>query len=137
MAQKQERDAELHISAGEAGRQEAALEGFHSIMRHWAADNETARRIMGTPPERTFYHWKKGTGAVRLPEDTLRRIGYVAGIWKALQIVYSRPDQADDWVNRPNTFFGGQTPLQRMAAGDVTDLAAVRAYIDAARGPWS
>ena len=100
-------------------------------------DNETARRIMGSPAERTFYQWKKGRGALRLPGDTLRRIGYVAGIWKALQIVYSNPDQADSWVNRPNTFFGGQTPLQRMAAGDVTDLAAVRAYIDAARGPWS
>jgi hypothetical protein len=24
-----------------------------------------------------------------------------------------------------------------MAAGDVTDLAAVRAYLDAARAPWS
>jgi uncharacterized protein (DUF2384 family) len=105
-------------------------------MRHWEADNETARRIIGTPPERTFFQWKKGRG-LRLPEDALRRIGYVAGIWKALQIVYSRPDQADTWINRPNTFFGGHTPLQRMAAGDVTDLAAVRAYIDAARGPWS
>jgi uncharacterized protein (DUF2384 family) len=137
MAQKQRNDAELHTASGKAGRQELALEGFFSIMRHWGADNETARRIVGTPAERTFYLWKKGTGALRLPEDTLRRIGYVAGIWKALQIVYSRPDQADDWVNRPNIFFGGQTPLQRMAAGDVTDLAAVRAYIDAARGPWS
>jgi hypothetical protein len=72
-----------------------------------------------------------------VPEDTLRRIGYVAGIWKALQIVYSDAELADGWVKRPNTFFGGQTPLQRMAAGDVTDLAAVRAYIDAARAPWS
>ena len=44
---------------------------------------------------------------------------------------------ADGWVKRPNAFFGGQTPLERMAAGDVTDLAAVRAYIDAARAPWS
>jgi len=33
--------------------------------------------------------------------------------------------------------WGGQTPLQRMAAGDVTDLAAVRAYADAARAPSS
>jgi hypothetical protein len=105
-------------------------------MRHWEADNETARKIIGTPAERTFFQWKKG-GGLRIPEDALRRIGYVAGIWKALQIIYSRPDQADTWVNRPNEFFGGQTPLQRMAAGDVTDLAAVRAYIDAARGPWS
>jgi uncharacterized protein (DUF2384 family) len=130
--------AVLHTTANQvpASRQALALGGFFSIMRHWRADNETARRVLGTPPERTFYAWKKDKG-IRLSEDTLRRIGYVAGIWKALQIVYSNPDQADGWVNRPNSFFGGQTPLQRMAAGDVTDLAAVRAYIDAARGPWS
>ena len=117
-------------------RQTAALEGFFSIMTHWNADNATARRILGGPPERTFYEWKKGK-AGRLPEDTLRRIGYVAGVWKALQIVYSDPGQADGWVNKPNVFFGGQTPLERMAAGDVTDLAAVRAYADAARAPWA
>ena len=73
----------------------------------------------------------------RLPEDTLRRIGYVAGIYKALQILYSDPAQADHWVHKPNRHFGGQTPLARMAAGDVTDLAEVRAYLDAARAPWS
>lgn len=70
-----------------------------------------------------------------MPEDTLRRIGYVAGIWKALEIVYSDPDLADGWVKRPN--FGGTTPLELLAAGDVSDLAAVRAYLDAARAPWS
>jgi len=117
------------------GRQALALQGFFSIMQNWQAANTIQRKILGSPPERTFYEWKKGNG--RLSEDTLRRIGYVAGIWKALQIVYSRQDQADGWVNRPNRFFGGHTPLQRMAAGDVTDLAAVRAYIDAARAPWS
>ena len=81
--------------------------------------------------------WKSGRPVGRLPEDTLRRIGYIAGIWKALQIVYADPALADGWVSRPNASFGGQTPLQRMAAGDVTDLAAVRAYVDAARSPWS
>jgi uncharacterized protein (DUF2384 family) len=116
--------------------QALAMEGFFSIMRHWGADNTTARRILGAPAERTFYAWKQGKVA-RLADDTLRRIGYVAGIWKALQIVYSAPEQADGWVNRPNALFGGQTPLQRMSAGDVTDLAAVRAYVDAARAPWS
>ena len=72
-----------------------------------------------------------------MPDDTLRRIGYVAGIWKALQIVYSDAALADGWVLRPNRSFAGQTPLARMTAGDVTDLAAVRAYVDAARAPWS
>ena len=117
-------------------RQALALTGFFEIMRLWDVENEDARRILGSPPLRTFYAWKKKAPA-KLPEDTLRRIGYVAGVWKALQIAYSDPKLADTWISRPNKFFGGQTPLRRMAAGDVTDLAAVRAYIDAARAPWS
>lgn len=117
-------------------RQRLALEGFFGIMQRWGLDNSTARRILGSPPERTFFEWKKGK-AGRVPEDTLRRIGYVAGIWKALEILYSDSNLADGWVKRPNAHFGGTTPLERMAAGDVTDLAAVRAYLDAARAPWS
>jgi uncharacterized protein (DUF2384 family) len=119
-----------------ADRHSLAMQGYFAIMGHWNAENATARRILGNPAERTFFEWKRGRVA-RLSDDTLRRIGYVAGIWKALQIVYSQPSLADTWVSRPNDFFGGQTPLERMAAGDVTDLAAVRSYIDAARAPWS
>ncbi|HYS48190.1 MAG TPA: antitoxin Xre/MbcA/ParS toxin-binding domain-containing protein [Xanthobacteraceae bacterium] len=119
-----------------AARQQLAMAGFFGIMDRWRVSNVVARRILGFPPERTFFEWKRGK-AGRVPDDTLRRIGYVAGIWKALEILYSDPSAAEDWVNRPNDFFGGQSPLERMAAGDVTDLAAVRAYVDAARAPWS
>ena len=113
-----------------------ALRGFFQMMGAWNVGAEDARLILGSPAERTYYTWRAGK-AVRVPHDTLRRIGYVAGIYKALQIVYSDPHLADTWVNRPNRAFGGQTPLERMRAGDVTDLAAVRAYLDAARAPWS
>jgi hypothetical protein len=119
-----------------ADRQRHAMAGFFRIMALWGAGNAQMRRILGGPPERTFYEWKSGR-VRRLPEDTLRRIGYVAGTFKALQILYSDPGQADHWVQKPNRHFGGQTPLERMAAGDVTDLAAVRAYLDAAQAPWS
>ena len=119
-----------------AARHGLALEGFFQIMARWGVGNTEARRILGNPAERTFFQWKSGKAA-RVPEDTLRRIGYVAGIWKALQIVYSDAALADGWIMRPNKFFAGQTPLARMTAGDVTDLAAVRAYVDAARAPWS
>ena len=119
-----------------AARHGLALEGFFQIMARWGVGNTEARRILGNPAERTFFQWKSGKAA-RVPEDTLRRIGYVAGIWKALQIVYSDAALADGWIVRPNRFFAGQTPLARMTAGDVTDLAAVRAYVDAARAPWS
>ena len=113
-----------------------ALEGFFGVMERWGVENETARILLGSPAGRTFYEWKAGK-AKRVPLDTLRRIGYVAGIYKALEIVYSNAALADGWVKRPNKYFGDQTPLERMAAGDIVDLAAVRSYIDAARAPWS
>ena len=119
-----------------AAQHRHAMAGFFGIMALWGAGNQEMRRMLGAPPERTFYEWKSGQ-VRRLPADTLRRIGYVAGIYKALQILYSDPAQADQWVHQPNRYFGGQTPLARMAAGDVTDLAEVRAYLDAARAPWS
>jgi uncharacterized protein (DUF2384 family) len=119
-----------------AERQSLAMQGFFGMMDHWKVDNNTARILLGSPAQRTFFEWKRGKVA-RLTEDTLRRIGYVAGIWKALQIVYSNPELADAWIKKPNRAFGGQSPLERMSAGDVTDLAVVREYIDAARAPWS
>lgn len=112
------------------------LAGVFGIFDRWGVDNTVARGILGSPPERTFFKWKRGEAGV-VPLDVVRRVGYVSGIWKSLQIVYADPAQADAWVHRPNRAFGGQTPLQRMAAGDVTDLAAVRDYLDAARAPWS
>jgi hypothetical protein len=114
----------------------AALRGFFAIAQAWGLSAEDARALLGGPAERTFYAWRAGTAA-RVPMDTLRRIGYVAGIYKALELLYSDPHLADEWIRRPNRAFGGQTPLQRMRAGDVTDLAAVRTYLDAARAPWS
>ena len=116
--------------------QRAAFRGFFKIMELWGVENADARAILGSPAERTFFKWRAGQVA-RVPEDTLRRIGYIAGIYKALQIAYSDPSLADSWVHRANRKFGNGSPLARMRGGDVTDLAAVRGYLDAARAPWS
>lgn len=113
-----------------------AMEGFFAIMELWGATREQARRILGDPAERTFQRWRAGEVAA-VSRDTLSRIGYVAGIFKGLQIVYSDAAQADGWVAAPNRALGGQTPLERMAAGEITDLAAVRQYVDSLRAPWS
>src|ERR1700679_2358504 len=88
-----------------------ALKGYFQIMDLWGVGAEDARVILGAPPERTYYAWRKGA-ARRVPLDSLRRVGYVAGIYQALQIVYSDPHLADTWVKRPNRHFGGQTPLE-------------------------
>ncbi len=110
--------------------------GVFRILVVWKASNDQARRILGSPPERTFYAWKAGKVG-HVPYDTVRRLGYVLGIYKGLQIVHANPQQADDWPGKANRAFGEQAPLARMAAGDVADLAEVHRYVDAYRGAWS
>lgn len=114
-------------------RDAAALRAFFRLAELWGLSMEQARVLLGRPSRATLYNWKAGR-ARALPHDVLRRISYLLGIWKALQILYSDPALADGWIKRPNAAFGGQSALERMLAGDVTDLAAVRAHLDAARG---
>lgn len=109
------------------------MRGFFRLAGLWGLGMEEARVLLGQPSRARFYNWK--AGKVRgLPHDTLQRISYLLGIHKALQILYSDPALADAWVRRPNAAFGGQSALERMLAGDVADLAAVRAHLDGARG---
>jgi hypothetical protein len=111
----------------------AALRAFFSIVQAWGLSNEQAQVLLGRPARSTFYKWKRGH-ALAVPHDTVRRLSYVLGIYKALQILFKSPAQADAWPSRPNAAFGGGSALDRMLGGDVTDLAAVRTYLDTVRG---
>jgi hypothetical protein len=114
-------------------RDEVAMRAFFRLVELWGLTMEEARVLLGRPSRARLYNWK--AGQVRgLPYDTLQRISYLLGIHKALQILYSDTALADGWVRRANAAFGGQSALERMLAGDVVDLAAVRAHLDAARG---
>ncbi len=72
----------------------------------------------------------------RLPQDTLERLSYILGIYKALQILLPNPRAADEWVRKINQApqFGGRSALERMLSGQVADLYIVRQYLDAERG---
>jgi Protein of unknown function (DUF2384) len=133
-------DSSLLRHAGQApadARQDdVALRAFLRLAELWGLTMEQARLLLGRPSRATLYNWK--AGRVRsVSYDTLRRISYLLGIYKALQILYRDPQLADAWISRPNAAFGGQSALERMLAGDLTDLAAVRAHLDAARGGWT
>ena len=120
----------------EAHQDDVALRAFFRLAELWGLTMEQARLLLGRPSRATLYNWK--AGRVRsVPYDTLRRISYLLGIYKALQILYRDPQLADAWISRPNAAFGGQSALERMLAGDLTDLAAVRVHLDAVRGGWT
>jgi hypothetical protein len=132
---------ELARTAERADRGEtagAALRAFFRIGEAWGLTVDEQLRLLGEPARSTYYKWKK-EGARQLPRDTLERISYVLGIYKALQILLPDPAAADGWVRRRNAapLFGGGSALDRMLSGSVADLYVVRQYLDAQLGGWS
>lgn len=114
-----------------------ALRSFFKLAEQWNLRMAEQRKLLGDPPESTFYKWKRQQDGA-LGRDTIERISYLLGIWKDLQILFSDPAQADAWLHKPNqaTLFGGHSALERMLSGNVADLYVVRQYLDAQRG-WS
>ena len=112
-----------------------ALRTFFRMAEQWKLRIADQRKLLGDPPESTFYKWKRERDAA-LGRDTLERISYLLGIWQALQILFPDPAQADAWLHKPNTapLFGGHSALERMLSGNVADLFVVRQYLDAQRG---
>ncbi len=94
--------------------------------------------LLGVAARSTFFKWKKDPNVV-LPRDTLERISYIVGVYKALQILLPDEKAADEWVRRPNAapLFSGRSALDRMLSGQVADLFLVRQYLDAERGGWA
>jgi hypothetical protein len=112
------------------------LRAFFRIAGLWGLDTAQERTLLGNPPTSTYFKWKKEPEAANLSRDVLERIGYVLGIYKALQILFADATRADAWIKRANEapLFQGQSALERMLGGNVSDLFVVRQYLDAQRG---
>ncbi|MFO1266392.1 MAG: MbcA/ParS/Xre antitoxin family protein [Rubrivivax sp.] len=116
------------------------LRAFERIAQAWKLSVDEQLCLLGQPPRSTFFAWRKHPERASLPRDTLERLSYLLGIWKSLQILLPEPDAADGWLRRPNRApaFGGRSALARMLGGNVSDLHAVRTYLDGVRGGgWS
>lgn len=117
----------------------AGLRAFFNIARDWDLSADEQIVLLGSPGRSTFFKWKAAPESARLSRDTLERLSLLLGIYKALQILLPQPEAADAWVKRPNSAppFGGARALDRMLAGNVSDLVALRQYLDAMRGGWA
>lgn len=113
------------------------LRAFLRLSELWNLDQEAQRTLLGSPSRATWHRWRKAP-PTDLSRDTLERLSYLLGIWKALKILIPDATQATAWVRRPNAdpLFGGRPPLERMLQGRLVDLADVRRHLDAARGVW-
>jgi hypothetical protein len=114
----------------------AGLRAFARIVEAWGLTVDEQLRLLGQPPRSTYFAWRKQPDKASLPRDTLERLSDILGIWKSLQILLPEPAAADAWLRKPNAApaFGGGSALERMLAGNVSDLHFVRRYLDGARG---
>jgi len=114
-----------------------ALRTFFNIADAWHLTPDEQRTLLGAERS-TYYKWKRERDGL-LSKDTLERISYILGIYKALHILLPKAEAADTWIRRPNNapLLGGKSALDRMLSGRVSDLYVVRQYLDAQRGGWA
>lgn len=120
-----------------------ALKTFFNIMTKWNVNVKQQIILLGGLNESTFYNYKKelkdnneikGT----LSNDTIDRISYIIGIYKALHILLPEETAADAWIKKPNNapLFSGKSALDIMLQGNMVNLYKVRSYLDSELGGW-
>ncbi len=96
------------------------------------------RAALGGISRQMIYNWREHPDRARLSDDQLDRISYLLGIYKALHILFTRPEQADSWIRRSNLAvpFGGRPAADLLFSGRMLELIRVRRFLDGARGAW-
>jgi len=116
----------------------AGIRSFFRIAKAWDMSVGEQRAALGNIARQTLYNWRDHPESARLGGDLLDRISYILGIYKALHILFTRPEQADSWIRRPNDAlpFGGKPAAELLFSGRMEDLMRVRRYLDGLRGAW-
>ena len=106
-----------------------------NLLRAWELSDLEARTLLGDMPQRTWARWKTGDIG-RLDRDLRARMAILMGIHKALRYLFTEPARGYAWIRRPSAALGGQSALDIMMRGEITDLIDLRSYLDAERGAW-
>jgi uncharacterized protein (DUF2384 family) len=122
----------LHDSARASA---PAIRTFERIADCWELKPKERQTLLALPRS-TYFHYTQHPEKARLSPDTLERISYLFGIYKALHILLPRSEAADTWLRRTNSapIFNGHAPLDIMLGGKVGNLFIVRRYLDGERG---
>ena len=106
-----------------------------NLFRAWQLSDNEARTLLGDMAQRTWARWKEGNIG-RIDRDLRARMGILMGIHKALRYLFADPARGYAWIKKPNAAFAGQSALDVMMRGEITDLIDLRGYLDAERGAW-
>lgn len=117
---------------GEGLAAAAALRGFFRLADVWRLTEQEQMKLLGLTRRSILEDWKIGR-VDKVTSETIERISYLLGIFKAINTLLPVPTRADDWMRVPHKAqpFDGRSALDCMTMGNVSDLHAVRQYLDA------
>jgi hypothetical protein len=125
----------INEDQGAFGRVSVKL--FLRITDEWDLTDRERCILAGVESRQTIHTWRnkveRGDG-LKLQPPVLERLSYIAGIYKALQLLFNDPAVWKNWVRKPNAHFNGKSALERMLSGLTVELASVRRYLDQWRG---
>jgi hypothetical protein len=112
----------------------AMLRAAVNLFGLWKLTDKQAAILLDVPT-RSYARWKAEGKAGPWSRDLKARLSNLMGVHKALRIVFREPQRGYDWVRAANSAFG-QSALDVMLGGELTDLMRVRRYLDSERGGW-
>ncbi len=105
-----------------------------NLFKVWDITDAQACTLLGGVSARTWARWKEGNTG-RIPRDLKMRMAHLMGIHKGLRYLFKEPARGYAWIKTPNAAFGGQSALDLMLRGELSDLSAMRKWLDAERVP--
>ncbi|WP_133704250.1 MbcA/ParS/Xre antitoxin family protein [Rhizobium sp. BK313] len=120
------------ITDAEAG---ALARTIPNLLKAWQVTDVEACTLLGGMSARTWARWKEGQSG-RIDRDLRMRMAHLIGIHKGIRYLFKDPTRGYAWIRKPNEAFAGQSALDIMLAGELSDLARMREWLDAERGAW-
>lgn len=120
------------ITDDEAG---ALARATVNLLKAWKLSDTEACTLLGDMSARTWARWKEGSIG-RIDRDLRMRMAHLMGIHKGLRYLFRDAARGYAWIRKPNAAFGGLSALDLMLRGEISDLAALRDWLNAERGAW-
>jgi uncharacterized protein (DUF2384 family) len=105
-----------------------AIRAFSEIAARWHLTLDD-RAILLAAGRNSVASWQSAPSTCNLEHEQYERISYILGIFSGSHAILGSSPLAKEWVARPNAHFAGRRSLDRMLAGNASDLAFVREYI--------
>ena len=122
------------VSLSDPERVSAVIKAILRVADAWQLTNAEAAALFDVPIA-TWNRMKAGTFRGKLDQDKMMRASLLIGLFKGLRLLFNGPLETQ-WPKKANTgpLFGGRSPVEKMKAGGIPAMMAVRSHIDALRG---